>query len=285
MPLAPRGASIRMSPTRTSSYPQVSPQRSRRARRSSSPRTARTSRTSARSPACAARRRHVVRRAATVIAVSSWLRTQLEEALPDARGKTEVIDCGVDLERFAPRDAEAARRDAGLERRRHGVPLPRRAHGAQERPPPRARVRAARRGHADLRRRRPAAGRARRTRRDSRRRSRRTRGRPGLDHRLRRRLPAEPRRAVRPRDPRGHGVGALGRRDERRRPARVRDTRVRRPRRSARRRRPRRRRSRTAASLPRPNLAGRAAAGEHDVKRQAERVEEILLEAVRDRRA
>ena len=57
--------------------------------------------------------RHVVRRAATVIAVSSWLRTQLEDALPDARGKTEVIDCGVDLERFAPRDAEAARRTLG----------------------------------------------------------------------------------------------------------------------------------------------------------------------------
>ena len=40
-----------------------------------------------------------------------------------------------------------------------------------------------------------------------------------------------------------------------------------------------------AAALPRPNLAGRAVAGEHDVKRQAERVEEILLRASRDRRA
>ncbi len=57
--------------------------------------------------------RHVVRRAATVIAVSGWLRAQLEAALPDARGKTEVIDCGVDLERFAPRDREAARRGLG----------------------------------------------------------------------------------------------------------------------------------------------------------------------------
>ena len=57
--------------------------------------------------------RHVVRRAATVIAVSDWLRSQLEDALPDAQGKTEVIDCGVDLERFAPRDSETARRELG----------------------------------------------------------------------------------------------------------------------------------------------------------------------------
>lgn len=55
----------------------------------------------------------VVRRAATVIAVSAWLRDQLEGAVPAARGKTEVIDCGVDLERFAPRDPEAARRELG----------------------------------------------------------------------------------------------------------------------------------------------------------------------------
>jgi glycosyltransferase involved in cell wall biosynthesis len=57
--------------------------------------------------------RHVVRRAAAVIAVSEWLRDRLEAAIPDARGKTEVIDCGVDLERFAPRDAEEARRELG----------------------------------------------------------------------------------------------------------------------------------------------------------------------------
>ncbi len=40
-----------------------------------------------------------------------------------------------------------------------------------------------------------------------------------------------------------------------------------------------------AAALPRPNLAAREAAGDHDVRLQAERVEEILLRAVRDRRA
>jgi len=55
--------------------------------------------------------RRVVRRASTVIAVSRWLQDRLGEVLPDARGKTEVIDCGVDLERFAPRDPMAARRE------------------------------------------------------------------------------------------------------------------------------------------------------------------------------
>jgi glycosyltransferase involved in cell wall biosynthesis len=49
-----------------------------------------------------------------VIAVSDWLRDRLEAAIPDARGKTEVIDCGVDVERFAPRDAEEARSELGL---------------------------------------------------------------------------------------------------------------------------------------------------------------------------
>ena len=53
---------------------------------------------------------YVVRRAAAVVAVSQWLRDRLQSAVPDAVGKTEVVDCGVDLERFAPRDAEAARR-------------------------------------------------------------------------------------------------------------------------------------------------------------------------------
>jgi glycosyltransferase involved in cell wall biosynthesis len=39
-----------------------------------------------------------------------------------------------------------------------------------------------------------------------------------------------------------------------------------------------------AAALPCPNPAARAAAEEHDVRRQAERVEGILQRAVRDRR-
>ena len=36
---------------------------------------------------------------------------------------------------------------------------------------------------------------------------------------------------------------------------------------------------------PRPNLAGRAAAGDHDVKLQAVRIEEILERAAEGRRA
>jgi len=44
--------------------------------------------------------RATVRRAAAVIAVSDYLRRELEAQVPDARGKTHVVDSGVDLERF-----------------------------------------------------------------------------------------------------------------------------------------------------------------------------------------
>jgi glycosyltransferase involved in cell wall biosynthesis len=44
--------------------------------------------------------RLVVRRAAAVVAVSDYLRRELETKIPEARGKVEVVDCGVDLERF-----------------------------------------------------------------------------------------------------------------------------------------------------------------------------------------
>jgi len=44
----------------------------------------------------------VVRRASAVIAVSDYLRRELERKIPAAQGKTEVVDCGVDLERFRP---------------------------------------------------------------------------------------------------------------------------------------------------------------------------------------
>src|ERR671911_1383232 len=44
--------------------------------------------------------RRVIRGSAAVIAVSDWLRARLEQAIPEARGKTEVVDCGVDLDRF-----------------------------------------------------------------------------------------------------------------------------------------------------------------------------------------
>ncbi len=53
--------------------------------------------------------RHAVRRAASVIAVSEWLRHRLTEVVPEAGAKTSVIDCGVDLERFRPSDSDDAR--------------------------------------------------------------------------------------------------------------------------------------------------------------------------------
>jgi glycosyltransferase involved in cell wall biosynthesis len=51
-------------------------------------------------PGVAAATRFVVRRAAAVVAVSDYLRRELEAKVPEARGKTEVVDSGVDLERF-----------------------------------------------------------------------------------------------------------------------------------------------------------------------------------------
>jgi len=53
-------------------------------------------------PGIRAATRFVVRRSSAVIAVSGYLRSLLEERVPEARGKTEVVDCGVDLERFRP---------------------------------------------------------------------------------------------------------------------------------------------------------------------------------------
>ena len=67
-------------------------------------------------PGVALLTRRVVRRAATVVAVSDYLRRELEERVPEARGKTEVVDSGVDLERFQrgrPRSrARVARRSS-----------------------------------------------------------------------------------------------------------------------------------------------------------------------------
>ena len=62
-------------------------------------------------PGVARATRFAVRRAAAVIAVSEYLRRELEAKIPDARGKTEVVSSGVDLERFrvvaAPASAPA----------------------------------------------------------------------------------------------------------------------------------------------------------------------------------
>src|SRR4051812_19926296 len=60
-------------------------------------------------PGVASATRRVVERAAAVIAVSEYLRRELEQKLPQARGKVEVVDSGVDLERFSP-DVEPAER-------------------------------------------------------------------------------------------------------------------------------------------------------------------------------
>jgi glycosyltransferase involved in cell wall biosynthesis len=51
-------------------------------------------------PGVRALTRLTVRHASAVIAVSDYLRHELEAKVPEARGKTEVIDSGVDLERF-----------------------------------------------------------------------------------------------------------------------------------------------------------------------------------------
>jgi glycosyltransferase involved in cell wall biosynthesis len=52
-------------------------------------------------PGIAAATRFVARRASALIAVSDYLRRELEAKIPEARGKTEVVDCGVDLDLFA----------------------------------------------------------------------------------------------------------------------------------------------------------------------------------------
>lgn len=66
-----------------------------------------------RSAALRAVTRATVARADAVIAVSAHLAERLAAVVPGARAKTEVINCGVDLTAFAPRDAEAARRRVG----------------------------------------------------------------------------------------------------------------------------------------------------------------------------
>ena len=58
--------------------------------------------------------RRVVKGAAAVIAVSDWLRRELERSVPEAAAKAEVIDCGVDLERFRPLERTGGARPAFL---------------------------------------------------------------------------------------------------------------------------------------------------------------------------
>ncbi len=81
-------------------------------------------------PGVRAATRLVARRAHTIVAVSAYLRRQLEERIPEARGKLEVVDCGVDLERFpalerAPGAAPAFVCVGGLTERKNVVRLAR----------------------------------------------------------------------------------------------------------------------------------------------------------------
>jgi glycosyltransferase involved in cell wall biosynthesis len=62
-------------------------------------------------PGVRAATRAVARRATTLVAVSDYLRDELEARIPEARGKTEVVDCGVDLRLFKNADPRAAREE------------------------------------------------------------------------------------------------------------------------------------------------------------------------------
>ena len=66
-------------------------------------------------PGVRALTRLAVRRASAVIAVSDFLRRELLAKLPELAGRIEVIDCGVDLERFRGRAAEPLREKLGWE--------------------------------------------------------------------------------------------------------------------------------------------------------------------------
>ncbi|MER3409958.1 MAG: hypothetical protein C4306_07645, partial [Thermoleophilia bacterium] len=59
-------------------------------------------------PGVRAATRWTCRRAAAVIAVSDSLRRELEAKVPEARGKIEVVSCGVDLDRFSVMHAPEA---------------------------------------------------------------------------------------------------------------------------------------------------------------------------------
>ncbi|MHB8060080.1 MAG: glycosyltransferase [Gaiellaceae bacterium] len=66
-------------------------------------------------PGVRALTRWTLKRASAVVAVSRFLARELETKLPQVREKISVIDCGVDLERFQPRDQAAARAELGWE--------------------------------------------------------------------------------------------------------------------------------------------------------------------------
>ena len=59
--------------------------------------------------------RRATNQASRVIAVSDWLRMRLVAEMPELADKTDVIDCGVDMELFQPRDGREARVRVGWE--------------------------------------------------------------------------------------------------------------------------------------------------------------------------
>ena len=173
----------------------------------------------------AAATRFVVRRAAAVVCVSEYLRRELETKVPEARGKTEVVSSGVDLERFRvapPPDGPPRYLCVGALTERKNVVRLADAFARLGR-------------DADLRGRRAAAGGARGPRRRPARGPRPARGGRAPARRQPRALPAEPDRAARPGAARGDGLRPLRRRHAHRRPAGVRAARGRDPRRPARR--------------------------------------------------
>jgi glycosyltransferase involved in cell wall biosynthesis len=64
-------------------------------------------------PAVAEATRLALRRAERVVAVSDYLRRELVAKLPELAGRVDVVDCGVDLERFDGGHAGAARDRVG----------------------------------------------------------------------------------------------------------------------------------------------------------------------------
>jgi glycosyltransferase involved in cell wall biosynthesis len=64
-------------------------------------------------PGVRAATRAAARRATALVAVSEYLRAELEARVPEARGKTEVANCGVDLRLFTGSDPQAARDELG----------------------------------------------------------------------------------------------------------------------------------------------------------------------------
>ena len=229
-------------------------------------------------PGIAAATRFVARRASSLIAVSDYLRRELETKIPEARGKTEVVDCGVDLELFT-----GVRPVQGLQTARFR--LRRQPDRAQERRPARGRFRDAWTRAASSS---SATGRC----------ARELEGRPNVEvtgrvpHDEVPRYIAEATVLCQPStiEPFGQALleaMAAGRSVVATRvggppefvppeagvlvdpldTAALADA------------------MRRAAELPSPNPAARAAAAEHDVRRQAEKIESILERAARGRRA